>query len=246
MTTLKARLAAGEQLLGALFRMPAEETVEMVGVAGLDFVVIDAEHGPADVGLLRQHLALAELHSMAAVVRVGSREPALVLRALDAGAQGIIAPHVDTPEQGAQLVDAAHYPPLGHRGFATYGRTGRFGTVAAADHLRNQSDATLVIAMIESPQGVANTADILAVPGVDGYFIGPSDLRVATGPDDPSVEDAIQQVHATAAGTDAIRLELVGTPAAAQQALVAGAQLVVYNLTQVWMDTLSTLRVPRP
>jgi 4-hydroxy-2-oxoheptanedioate aldolase len=186
------------------------------------------------------------LHAMAAVVRVGSREPALVLRALDAGAQGIIAPHVDTPEQAAELVDAAHYPPLGHRGFATYGRTGRFGTVTAPDHLRNQSNATLVIAMIESPLGVANTADILAVPGVDGYFIGPSDLRVATGPDDPSVEDAIRQVHAAAAGTDAIRLELVGTPAAAQQALVAGAQLVVYNLTQVWMDTLSTLRAPRP
>jgi 4-hydroxy-2-oxoheptanedioate aldolase len=246
MTTLKARLAAGEQLVGALLRMPAEETLEMVGVAGLDFVIIDAEHGPADIGLLRQHLALAELHAMAAVVRVGSREPALVLRALDAGAQGIIAPHVDTPDQAAELVDAAHYPPLGHRGFATYGRTGRFGTVTAADHLRNQTANTLVIAMIESPQAVANTADILAVPGVDGYFIGPSDLRVATGPDDPSVEDAIQRVHATAAETDAVRLELVGTPAAAQQALATGAQLVVYNLTQVWMDTLRTLRVPQP
>lgn len=244
-TPLKARVVAGEQLLGVLLRMPAEETVEMVGVAGLDFVVIDAEHGPADVTTLRQHVALAELHQVAVVVRVGSGEPALVLRALDAGAQGVVAPHVDTAEQAAALVDSAHYPPVGHRGFATYGRTGRFGTVAAADHLRDQGATTLVIAMIESPQAVANTADILAVPGIDGYFIGPADLRAASGPDDPSLEDAVQRVHAAAAGTDALRLELVNTPAAAAEALAGGAQLVAYNLTHVWMDTLRALRRPQ-
>lgn len=241
---LKSRVAAGEQLLGCLLRMPAEETVEMIGVAGLDFVVIDCEHGPADLTALRSHIALAELHGLPVLVRVGSAEPALVLRALDAGAEGVIAPHIDTPEQAAELVDSAHYPPVGHRGFATYGRTGRFGTVSAADHLREAAAATLVIAMIESPRGVANTADIVAVPGLDGYFIGPADLRAASGPGDPSVEDAIRTVHDAATG--AIRLELVSSPDTARRALTAGAQLVCYNLTHILMEALQALRPPSP
>jgi 4-hydroxy-2-oxoheptanedioate aldolase len=157
----------------------------------------------------------------------------------------VVAPHVDNAEQAAALVDSAHYPPLGHRGFATYGRTGRFGTVAAADHLAHQTAATLVIAMIESPQAVANTADILAVPGIDGYFIGPADLRAASGPGDPSLEDAVLRVHAAAADTAALRLELVSSPTDARRALAGGAQLVAYNLTHVWMDMLRALRLPQ-
>lgn len=245
MTPLKARLAAGEQLLGCLLRMPAEETVEMIGVAGLDFVVIDCEHGPPDLVALRQHIALAELHDMPAVVRVGHQEPALVLRALDAGAQGVIAPHVDTAEEAAALVDSAHYPPVGHRGFATYGRTGRFGTVSPAEHLRNQANNILVIAMIESPRAVANTREILHVVGIDGYLIGPADLGAASGPGDPSVEDAVRLVHGAAAEVDTVRLELVSSSAAARQAVMGGAQLVTYNLTAVLMDVFGELRLPR-
>lgn len=245
MDAIKARLAAGEQLLGCLLRMPAEETVEMIGVAGLDFVVIDCEHGPADVTVLRQHVVLAALHQMGTLVRVGSQEPALVLRALDAGAEGVIAPHIDTADQAAALVRSAHYPPVGGRGFATYGRTGRFGTVTAAEHLQLQAANTLVIAMIESPTAVSNAAAIVQVPGIDGYFIGPADLRASSGPADPSVEDAVRGVATAAGGTSAVRLELVNSSAAAHQALGGGASLVAYNLTHVWMDTLRALRHPQ-
>ena len=111
----------------------------MLGLAGFDFVVIDCEHGPADLLAMRQHLAFAELQGLAVLVRVGAAEPALVLRALDAGAQGVIAPHIDTVEQASALVDSAHYPPAGHRGFATYGRAGRFGGVQPAEHLAARS-----------------------------------------------------------------------------------------------------------
>ena len=93
--SLKARLATGERALGVLLRMPGEELVEMVAVAGFDFVLVDGEHGPADVVELRRHLAAAELYDVPVLVRVGSAEPALVLRAIDAGAVGVVAPHVD-------------------------------------------------------------------------------------------------------------------------------------------------------
>jgi len=132
--SMKARLVRGEQLLGALLRMPSEELTEMVALSGFDFVLIDCEHGPADLALLRNHIVLAACHDVDVMVRIGSGEPALALRALDQGAIGIVAPHVDTPEQAQALVNSVHYPPLGHRGFATYSRAGQFGLVTPQEH----------------------------------------------------------------------------------------------------------------
>jgi len=86
--TVKARLRSGEQLVGALVRMPCEDVVEMLAVAGLDFVLIDCEHGPADVLALRTHIALAQVHGVPVLVRPGEGEPGLVLRALDLARNG--------------------------------------------------------------------------------------------------------------------------------------------------------------
>ena len=124
---LKGRLAAGDRLLGVLLRMPGGGTGRDGAVGGFDFVVIDCEHGPADVVRGAAAHRLAARTAVPTLVRVGTAEPGLVLRVLDAGAAGIMAPHIDTAAQAAALVDSAHYPPLGHRGFATYSRAGRFG-----------------------------------------------------------------------------------------------------------------------
>ena len=79
-----------------LLRVPAEELVEMAAISGFDFVFIDCEHGPADLVEVRRHIALASLHGVPSLVRVGSDEPGLILRVLDAGRAGVIAPHIDT------------------------------------------------------------------------------------------------------------------------------------------------------
>ena len=225
--------------------MPAEEIVEMLGLADFDFLVIDCEHGPADVIALRQHLAFAELQGLAVLVRVGAAEPALVLRALDAGAQGVIAPHIDTVEQAIALVDSAHYPPVGHRGFATYGRAGRFGGVLPAEHLDAGQQNTLVFGMIESPIGVANSADIASVPGLDGIMIGTADLRAASTAADLDAGEAIQQVHTVLARSGSVRMDIVNGVEQAQASFADGAQLVVYNLTATLMDHLKMLRGAR-
>lgn len=241
--SLKQRLAGGEQLVGALVRMPNEDVVEMLAVAGMGFVLLDCEHGPADVLALRHHLALADAHGVPALVRVGHDEPALVLRALDQGAQGIVAPHVDTVEQARALVASAHYPPLGGRGFATYPRAGRFGETAGAQHRERAAATTLVIAMVESPAAVAATAGILAVEGVDGYMIGPADLAASRGADDAPLEDLLASVHRAAAGS--VRTEIVGSAEQAGAALDQGAALVVHNLTQEQMALFRDLARPR-
>lgn len=241
--TIKERLAAGDQLIGALLRLPNEDLVELLGVAGMDFILIDCEHGPADVLALRRHIALADLHRMGVLVRIGHKEPALALRAMDQGAQGIVAPHIDTAADAQALVDSVHYPPLGHRGFATYTRTGRFGTVPAEAHRARTLESTLVVAMLESPTAVGNAQAILTTTGVDAFLVGPADLAASSTPDDPAVPDAIDQVRATAAAAGAGRMDLVGNAQAAAESVNAGANLVVYNLTQVLMDTFSDLRI---
>lgn len=236
-----ARVRAGERLVGALVRMPCEETVEMLGAAGLDLLVIDCEHGPADLVELRSHLALAQLGGMSVLVRVGEAEPALVLRALDQGAEGIIAPHIDTPEQAAALVASVHYPPRGRRGFAGYGRAGGFGTRSAEEHHARQAGAAVIV-MLESPAAAAAAEQILSVDGVDGYLIGTSDLAVSSGPKDPSPADSVAAVHAVRRQPAPIRIDLASSQETATAAFADGADVVLYNLTQVLMGVFRRLR----
>lgn len=239
MTTLKRRVRAGERLRGGLLRLPSENLLEMAAVAGLDYAVIDCEHGPADLLSLQQHLQIAASHGLPVLVRVGEHEPALVLRVLDLGAQGVIVPHVDTPEQAREVVAAAHYPPLGERGFATYSRAGRFGTNTIAEHLAEAERTTMVIPMLETPQACDNAAGILAVPGVDTILVGPADLSVAMGkgdPADPGVAARLARVVEAAGGRPL--MTIVGS---AERGAQAPPGMVLYNLTHILMHLLRTL-----
>lgn len=243
---LKERLATGERLVGALVRMPSEDVVEMLGVAGFDFVLVDCEHGPADVVELRRHIVAAQLHGMGVLVRTGADEAALALRVLDQGAQGVVAPHVDDREAAESLVRSVHYPPVGDRGFATYPRAGRFGTVPADEHRARAERSTLVVAMLESPRAVDGAAQILGTPGVDAYLVGTADLAASSTPDDLSVDEALAVVRKAGVAAGVLRMDLVGDAAGARAAFDEGADLVVYNLTQVVMALLAGLRIDPP
>ena len=242
-SSVKTRLQAGQQLVGALVRMPCEEVVEMLAVAGLDFVLIDCEHGPADVMALRTHIALAQVHGVAVLVRPGEGESGLILRALDQGAQGIVAPHIESAAEAGELVDMVQYPPIGRRGFATYPRAGRFGTVTAADH-RERAREALVIAMLESPQAASIASEILGTAGIDGYLIGTADLSASTGSGDPPVSDSVATIHEQAAEVGSWRAELAGSSEDAARILTAGGRLVVYNVAQVLMRVFADLAAP--
>lgn len=246
-SSLRSRLRAGDRLVGALIRMPNEDLVEMLAVAGHDFVLIDCEHGPADVLALRQHLALAQVHGMSVLVRPGEHEPALIQRALDQGADGIVAPHIDDAAGAAELVRATRYPPEGARGFATYPRAGRFGTVPASAHHAAAAENTLVLAMLESPAAVSAASSILSVPGIDGYLVGAADLGAAlqhSSTPGPTLVESIAAVHTAGRATGSIRADIVADRAAAHTARIDGAHLVIYNLAAVLMTTLAELREP--
>lgn len=239
---MRARVAAGERLAGALVRMPCEEIVEMVAVAGLDFVLIDCEHGPADVGMLRTHLAFADAHGLPVLVRPGEDEHHLAQRALDQGARGIVAPHVEDAAQARALAGALRYPPDGVRGFATYPRAGRFGDVTPEEHRAAAADV-LVLAMLESPGAIARAGEIVAQNGIDGYLVGVADLGASRTEVDPPVPELLAAVHADPAvrGAHAVRADLAGSADAAARSFTDGAQLVVYNLTAVMMASFREL-----
>lgn len=241
---LKQRLAAGRRLYGALLRLPSETLVEMAGVAGLDYIVIDCEHGPADQLALQQHLTAAAAHDLDVLVRVGAAESALALRCLDLGAAGIIHPHVDSAEDARRAVAADRYPPLGERGFATYSRAGRFGTVTAAEHLA-AAEQTLVVAMVETERACAAAAEIAGTEGVDAVLVGPADLAVDCGfPGPDTVARLTARAHRAAHEAGRAVMSIVPGAEGAREAERAGAQLILYNTAQVLMDTFRELATP--
>lgn len=232
MRPLRSRLEAGERLVGGIVRMPNAALIELLGHTGFDYAVLDAEHGPTDE--LPQHLAAADAVGIEVLVRVGSRDPAETLRALDLGAAGIVAPHVASVAEAAAAVRAAHYPPLGARGFATYTRAGRYGLASAGEHLARAAERTFVIVMVEDGAGVAAAPDILAVAGVDGVFVGPADLAVSLGhpgeTSHPEVVEATEAVHCAARAAGRWVLTIAIGPEQARRQFDSGSDLVLYNI----------------
>jgi 4-hydroxy-2-oxoheptanedioate aldolase len=239
--SLKQRLASGEDLVGALVRMPAEEIVEMLAVAGHDFVLIDCEHGSDDLGDLRRHVTAAESFGLPVLARCGSGDTAFLLRALDLGVEGIVAPHVESADAAAGLVRAVRYPPHGDRGFAAYSRVGRYGSLTREEHLRRAEEVLLVV-MIESPAAVRVTPAITEVDGVDGFLIGTSDLGASRTESDPSLDELVATTRATASPSS-VRFDLAGSANDARTALASGARVIVHNLTLEMIGLFRELRV---
>ncbi|MFR9727958.1 HpcH/HpaI aldolase family protein [Saccharopolyspora sp. MS10] len=236
---LKEKLRSGARLRGGILRLPAEMLVELSGIAGLDYVLVDCEHGPDDLVPLQQHLALARAHDVPVLVRVGRADPNQVLRVLDLGAEGVVVPHVESAREAAEVVRSAHYPPRGERGFATYSRAGRYGAVSASEHLRAAEDV-LVFAMVETAEGVANAAAIAAVDGIDGVWVGPADLAVSLGvpPGDEAVHRAKAEVHRQAREAGTAVMSIVSS---AEAGAAEDADFVVYNLAHILLNTFREL-----
>ncbi|WP_326824322.1 HpcH/HpaI aldolase family protein [Streptosporangium sp. NBC_01756] len=245
MTGLRERLRRGRPSTGVIVRMPATGLIELAGHAGMDFVVLDCEHGPADLESLQHHLAAAESSGLQTLVRVGGRDPVEVQRVLDLGATGIVAPHVTDAADAAGVVASAHYPPLGERGLAVYTRAGRYGLASVDEHLSTAAERTMVVAMVEDGPACAAADEIAGVDGVDAVLVGPGDLAMALGvpgqAGHPSVAEAIGAAHTGARSRGKAVMAIVSDPTAARAAVADGALLVVYNLQAVLTGTMRRL-----
>jgi 4-hydroxy-2-oxoheptanedioate aldolase len=201
----RAALAAGPPALGTWVKIPAMEIMELVALAGFDFAVIDLEHSPISLESAYRLIGTALYTGVAPIVRTPGADAGLVQRVLDAGAEGIMVPHVDTVEQARAAVSAVRFPPLGTRGVGSTGRAGAWGALARDDYLRFGQEEVVLIAQIESAVGVRNAGLIASVEGVDALLVGAADLSVSEGrtESDPEIVELIASAvgQARAAGT---------------------------------------------
>jgi 2-keto-3-deoxy-L-rhamnonate aldolase RhmA len=179
---------------------------EAVGHAGFDWGVLDMEHAPLDLMPLVQLLQALAGTKMVPVVRVPWNEPVMVKRVLDAGAQTLLFPLIQSPEEAARAVAATRYPPEGGRGVSAMGRASCFGTVP--DYYRSANRGIGVVVQLETPQAIAQLEHIAAVPGVDALFVGPGDLAAAMGYLGQLTHPAVMALMVDAAG----RARAVGKP----------------------------------
>src|SRR6056297_692649 len=201
---LKSALARGETLIGCWAGFAAPYPTEVLAEAGFDWLVIDAEHAPNDLGTISAQLGVLRGAATQAVVRLPMGETWAIKQVLDAGAQTLIIPMVESAAQATGLVRAMRYPPEGVRGSgAAPARASRFSGIA--DYIPTANAQMCLMVQVESRAGLDALDDILAVEGVDGVFIGPSDLAADMGhlgdSDVPEVQtvirDALQRIAAS-------------------------------------------------
>ncbi|HEG43581.1 MAG TPA: aldolase [Phycisphaerales bacterium] len=178
--TLKERLKNGETVFGTWNSIASSSLVNVIGCSGIDFLVIDAEHGPINMESAENLIRAAELSGTAAIIRVSDDSSCKTLRALDIGAHGVQVPHVSTKAQAEQVVKNSKYHPLGDRGFSPFTRAGKYG-LQANEHTKRSNENTMVVINVEGLEGVENLPGIAEVEGIDVIFIGPYDLSQSLG-----------------------------------------------------------------
>lgn len=196
---VRRRWAAGEPAICGWLSLGSSYAAEVVGWSGVDCVTADLQHGMADVQTIIGMLQAISATPATPFVRVPSLDPPLLMKALDAGAYGVICPMVDSVEQARTLVQATRYPPRGNRSFGP----ARGLLYGGSDYFANADETIVRLAMIETSLGLAAVEEICAVDGLDGIFVGPNDLGLALDkgasgdPTDPVTRAAIARcVHA--------------------------------------------------
>ena len=203
----KHAIAAGTRQIGLWSSLSSSTAAEIVSDSGFDWILFDMEHAPNDIAEIVALQQAAQAGSATPIVRPAWNDAVLIKRVLDTGAQSILVPFVQTPEEARQAVAAAKYPPEGIRGAAGSARASRYGRVAG--YLNKANAEICVLVQIETGEALAQIDEIATVEGVDGVFIGPNDLSASMGHlgnmGHPEVQAAIE--HAVT------RLKAVGKPA---------------------------------
>ena len=229
----KAAITSGRTVIGCWLSLGDPLATEIASTAGFDWLLIDGEHTPYDITKMRLQLMALESSDSHAAVRVPVGETWIIKQVLDAGAQTVLVPMVETAEQARQLVNDVRYPPTGGRGVGYSGaRCSRFGAIT--DYGPTADDQICLLIQVENRAGIANLDDILAVDGIDGVFIGPADLSADMGhmgqlthPEvQATIKDAFQRIEAAGKAPGV----LATTPEMTQDMLDWGARFVATGL----------------
>lgn len=203
---VRARWAAGETAFAAWLSLESPAAAAAVASAGFDAVVVDLQHGHATFADVPALSATLETSPAVPFVRSAWNLPSDLMRSLDLGFRGVICPMVGSRAEADAFVAACRYPPVGTRSYGPI--HGGFGR--SRDHTRAAEEATVLFAMIETAEGLANLDEIASTPGLDGLFVGPADLSLGMGLDtfadltDPRLLGALDSVIAVALDHDLV------------------------------------------
>ena len=232
--TFAARLRGRQGLAGTFVKSADPAMIEVLGHSGLDFAILDAEHGAFDRGTIAARMSAARAAQLPLLVRVPELAGHWIATALDAGAAGIVAPQVPDAEAAENLAKRMRYGP-GGRGFTPSAAGADYGSRGIAGHLSRAGEETVLICQIEDEGAAARAAEIASVPGVDGLLVGPVDLAVSLGlttPDAPEVERLSRDVMTAAQGAQKAAGLFLGQPGRGAEWAAQGATLFVLGTDQ--------------
>jgi 4-hydroxy-2-oxoheptanedioate aldolase len=200
--SLRQELRDRRPLTGVFCELPCPEAVEIIGLAGWDFAVIDCEHAPITAAQLPGMVRAANAAGLPAIVRVAANDPPAIQHALDAGASGVQIPQIASVEAAKAAIAASRFHPLGQRGFNPFVRAADFSLRTTAEFVTRANDEVVLALQIESAAGIDAVDGILALAGIDVLFIGPYDLSQSLGiPGEishPKVFAAAERIASTA------------------------------------------------
>ena len=190
------------QARGVWVKIPAVEVIEVLAASGVDFIVIDREHGAVDLRTMTVMIAVARGLGLPAFVRVPHHTPEQVQPALDAGANGLFVPHVDDGGVAERVVEVCRFPPLGHRHGSPATRFGDWGAADLAELVRRGNEDVMLVAQVETPRAVDSVGAVLNVAGIDAVLLGPFDLALSSGlpASSPEFRSMVTRVEEAAAG----------------------------------------------
>jgi 4-hydroxy-2-oxoheptanedioate aldolase len=182
---LKKALKKGKVIYGPWCTIPSASVINIIASTGVDFVIIDMEHGAHTFETVEQMIRAAEVENCSPFVRVARNDESLVLNALDLGAHGVVIPHIELTSDAKMAVASAKYYPMGTRGFSPFTRAGGYSKDNVRIHAESQNEETLVILILEGKESIDRLEDVLAMEyaaeGIDVIYVGAYDLSQALG-----------------------------------------------------------------
>lgn len=231
--------AGGKPAINAWCNVPGGFVAEVVASMGWDAVTIDTQHGLIGYSEMVAMLQAVAASSATPLVRVSWNAPGEIMKALDAGAYGIICPMINSRAECEAFIKAARYPPLGQRSFGPL----RAALVAGAGYVEEANDQLLTFAMIETAEGLEAVDEITATPGLDGVYIGPSDLAFSLGlppiqdSQEPTTLAAFQRILASCRKAGIRAGVHTSSVAYSQQMIAMGFDLVTVGADIRWLSS---------
>jgi len=228
----KAKLKARKPVFGVISTSDDPQLAELFGMAGFDYYMLDAEHGLIDPAQAVNVIRACELTGITPMIRLGPKDPKLVLQYLDAGMMGIMMPGLETVEEVQMLVSAVKYAPLGKRGLGLSRASGHMANPGEApEYIRFANNETMIIIQFEDDKLLDRFPELCAVNGLDACMIGPRDLSLNMGffdgPNHPEIQSVIDKAIDVMKKTGIVAGITAGTRADAESQIKRGTRMIL-------------------